>query len=205
MPNGDEQSASLSSPEDLKLTFEAGHIHLFDSVLRLDLQEPVQDVFLIGLLVRRPILRGKYKRIRTSPTQLLFQKLCKMFKYCLFCQSCHSQTLPTSDYSIIIIALCMYIRSSLLRHLQRVRLRPGPLRLRRRRRRRLRPGFRVRWHRRLLGIARSARIGAKFKLEFFLLLSLSLPNVFFIVIIWAKVPPIFQQRFARDRWTGALD
>ena len=98
MPNGDEQSASLSSPEDLKLTFEAGHIHLFDSVLRLDLQEPVQDVFLIGLLVRRPILRGKYKRIRTSPTQLLFQKLCKMFKYCLFCQSCHSQTLPTSDY-----------------------------------------------------------------------------------------------------------
>ena len=98
MPNGDEQSASLSSPEDLKLTFEAGHIHLFDSVLRLDLQEPVQDVFLIGLLVRRPILRGKYKRIRTSSTQLLFQKLCTMFKYCLFCQSCHSQTLPTSDY-----------------------------------------------------------------------------------------------------------
>ena len=74
----------------------------------------------------------------------------------------------------------MDIRPSLLRHLQRVRLRPGPLRLRRRRRRRrLRPRLGVRRHGRLLGIARSARIGGKFKIEFFLLLSLSLPNVFF--------------------------
>ena len=41
---------------DLKLTFAAGHLQIFH--LGLDLQEPVQDVFLVGLLVRYPILQG---------------------------------------------------------------------------------------------------------------------------------------------------
>ena len=52
MPNGYVMAANKVL---LKLTVAAGHLHVLNP--RLDLQEPVQDVLLVGLLVRRPILK----------------------------------------------------------------------------------------------------------------------------------------------------